>query len=460
MKVLWLCNFMLPAVAEKLGQKGTNKEGWISGMAEVILRRQESNDVSLGIAFPVPAHMDGLREELEIYGNRLRCFGFYEDTAHPEQYQEALEERLAGILKEFGPDVVHCYGTEYPHTLAMCRVCPDKKKLLISIQGLCSVYANTYFADLPEREIGRVTFRDWLKKDSLVRQKEKYVSRGEMEIAALKLAGNVAGRTDWDRFYAGLWNSQAKYHLLNETLRSCFYEGSWQAEQAKAHRIFLSQGNYPIKGLHYMLLALPRIRERFLDVEVAVAGDSIIRYETWKDKIRISAYGRYLRRLIKKYDLEKQVIFLGPLTGEQMKEQYLKSGLFVCPSTIENSPNSLGEAMLLGMPCVSADVGGVSSIFTDGVDGVLYPGFRNPENLFDVQYLQERKHMEGECGSGQLTTLEKNAAALAEAVIALWEKPQEIPKYCENAKEHARRTHDREQNYRRMLEIYEDINRS
>ena len=43
------------------------------------------------------------------------------------------------------------------------------------------------------------------------------------------------------------------------------------------------------------------------------------------------------------------------------------------PSTIENSPNSLGEAMLLGLPCISSHVGGVANMLVHGVEGFLYP---------------------------------------------------------------------------------------
>ena len=438
---------MLPAVAEHLHQTATNKEGWISGMAEVILRRRESNDIQLGIAFPVSENMDGYREELDVYGGKLTCYGFYEDTAHPENYDSGLEDRMRKITEDFKPDVIHCYGTEYPHTLAMCKAYPYKEKILISIQGLCSVYANTYFANLPQKVIRNKTFRDWLKKDSLVEQKEKYDRRGKYEMEAVKIAGNVAGRTAWDSFYTTLWNKDVKYYHLNETLRSCFYEGEWEETSADPHTIFLSQGNYPIKGLHYMLAALPRIREKYPDVKVNVAGDSVIKFETWKDKIKISAYGRYLRQLIKRFGLEKNVSFLGSLTAAQMKEQYLNCGLFVCPSTIENSPNSLGEAMILGVPCVSADVGGVSSIFVDKQDGILYDGFRTKDNAFDLTYITDTKEL----------TLEEIADALADAVITMWDDPATSREYCKNAMQHARDTHDREKNYGRMIEIYESI---
>ena len=42
-----------------------------------------------------------------------------------------------------------------------------------------------------------------------------------------------------------------------------------------------------------------------------------------------------------------------------MKQEYLRCNVFVCPSSIENSPNSLGEAQILGVPCIASYVGGI-----------------------------------------------------------------------------------------------------
>ena len=56
-----------------------------------------------------------------------------------------------------------------------------------------------------------------------------------------------------------------------------------------------------------------------------------------------------------------------------MKEEYLKANVFVMPSTIENSPNSLAEAMALGVPTVASDVGGVTDFAQHKTEAYIYP---------------------------------------------------------------------------------------
>ena len=43
MKVLWLCNIMLPAIAQELELPYSNREGWLTGIYERICREKKRN---------------------------------------------------------------------------------------------------------------------------------------------------------------------------------------------------------------------------------------------------------------------------------------------------------------------------------------------------------------------------------------------------------------------------------
>jgi glycosyltransferase involved in cell wall biosynthesis len=84
-------------------------------------------------------------------------------------------------------------------------------------------------------------------------------------------------------------------------------------------------------------------------------------------------YGRFLRRRIRELGLHDCVEFLGYLDGPAMAQALASSHAFVMTSFIENSPNSLAEAMLVGMPCVASFVGGIPSMVKHNETGLLYP---------------------------------------------------------------------------------------
>ena len=104
------------------------------------------------------------------------------------------------------------------------------------------------------------------------------------------MAVHVTGRTDFDREYVSRINPNIIYHFMNETLREEFYHDSWNIDTIERYSVFLSQGNYPIKGLHYVLDILPELVEEHEETMLYVAGDVITAHKTLKDKIKISGY--------------------------------------------------------------------------------------------------------------------------------------------------------------------------
>ena len=108
-----------------------------------------------------------------------------------------------------------------------------------------------------------------------------------------------------------------------------------------------------------------------------------------------------------------------------MKQAYLSANVFVLPSTIENSPNSLGEAMLLGVPCAASLVGGVSNLLADGKEGLVYQ-----------------------------STAPYMLAYYVNQVFAMGDQAETLGAA---AREHALKTHDPEKNLRDLLDIYRKL---
>lgn len=421
MKVLWVCNIMLPMIAEELGLKASNREGWLTGLANMILGNAGKNQIDLGICFPVNTTSGAVRGEME----GIKYYGFYENVAKETEYESTLDASMEHILAEFQPDMVHIFGTEFPHTLAMTRAFDNPDHTLIGIQGVCAACAEHYTDGIPPFVQRRYTLRDFLKKDNILDQQRKFTIRAEREAEAIRRVNHVAGRTTLDKEVSTSIHESIQYHFMNETLRSNFYGKKWDITKCKRHSIFVSQGDYPLKGFHYFLQALPSIRAVFPDTHVYVTGNQITRQDTLKSRLKISSYGRYLVQLIEENKLENCITFLGMVNSEEMCYQMLKANVFVSPSTMENSPNSVGEAMLLGTPVVASQVGGVASILTHDEDGFTYPV--NEVNR------------------------------LANYVCKFFSDDELAMQMSEHARAHAAKTHDPEENYHTLMEIYNDI---
>lgn len=351
---------------------------------------------------------------------------YMEKEAHI--YTKDLESLFARELTDFCPDIVHIWGTEYGHTLAMVNAAEKTgylDKVVVSIQGLCSVIARHYAEGIPYSVQYGNTLRDFIKRNSILDQRRKFARRGRWEVAALRKVKHVIGRTAWDKACTTQINPGVTYHFCNETLREEFYEGRWRYDECKKYRIFASGCDYPVKGFHYLLEALAEVVKRYPGVEVVVSGADPFPRKIRFEKLRKSVYAKYMMDLIHKHHLEGKVKALGFLSAAQMREEFLRANVFVLPSTIENSPNAMGEAMLLGVPCVAGAVGGVTDMIAHKKEGYVYQS--------TAPYMLAHYIMEVFSQKGQ-----------AEAMGAA-------------ARERAVKTHDPEKNLADLLDIYREI---
>lgn len=358
MKILWITNIMLPPICEATGHKGYSVGGWMYSSLKN-LKTNSNNKYAVATIY----NGDKLIEQ-EIEGTTWYLLPM--KGKKTVKYNKSLERYWREIQNTFNPNVVHIHGSEYPHGLAYINAC-GPSGVVVSIQGLISVYTRYYASGIAFSDTKKTTFRDKIRRDGILRGQKSFEKRGRFEIELLSHVNHIIGRTEWDKAHAWAINPKAQYHHCGETLRDSFYNHRWVYEKCEPHSIFVSQASYPIKGVHMLFEALPLILHHYPDTKVYVAGYDSTVAPWW----RIGSYGKYLKKMIARLGISEHIEFTGMLDEKAMCDRYLKSNLFVCCSAIENSPNSLGEAQLLGMPYVASFVGGVPEIAGMNAD-VLY----------------------------------------------------------------------------------------
>ncbi|QDT65700.1 glycosyltransferase family 4 protein [Calycomorphotria hydatis] len=111
------------------------------------------------------------------------------------------------------------------------------------------------------------------------------------------------------------------------------------------------------KGIRYFIEAAARIQRTHPDVEFLISGSGPEEH--------------HLRRLVRDSGLAGKVTFVSSLYDFQRSITALD--LFCLPSLQQGLGTTMLEAMALGRPVIASQVGGVDSIVTDGVTGLIVP---------------------------------------------------------------------------------------
>ena len=364
MNVLLVSMVKFPPLCDFLHEKRPTNCGWIYSSVKSLLNI--SSDVHLGVVVgdKVVKLCHYIVENIDYYVVPVKDLG---------KCTKSMIRCCKTVIDEFQPDLIHIYGTEHSMALAMAKANMKKYPILASIQGLASVierYADGY---LPEHcKFFNVTFYDFYRGTFLLRLKHVFKKRGNCEEQVIQLLTHITGRTTWDKVHVLTVNPSLNYFHMDETLRENFYHGrKWSQNTCKLHTIFVSNSIEPIKGAHNIVKALPIILRRFPDTRVYFVGKDVFSQDI-KVRLSLSGYNLYLKRLIKKLHVREHVSFLGTLSAEEMKEAFLSAHVYVLPSAIENSPNSLGEAQLLGVPAIGTYCGGIPDMISDRETGYLY----------------------------------------------------------------------------------------
>ncbi len=368
MKVLWLTSS--PAGASNYIKQNTPGRGWIASLGDVM---KVCEDFELALCF---------------FNNTINDFKFSYDgiTYYPikdklstktkkilsKAFLTMWDSNLSDLLKvveDYKPDIIQLFGTE---TGLGEIVGNTKVPIIIHIQGLInpcisnwlpkgfklsSVFLNSSFKDLILR---RDLYSDYLLLRKMAKR-EEYI---------IKNSKYFFGRTDWDKRIIKLFNADSEYFLCNEVLRPLIYESKWKHKSNGTLKLVSTINPQIYKGLDIVL-----------ETAKLLKGKSNIKFE-W-NIIGLENDNRVVKIIEKTKGLkfkDNSVYFKGVKQVSDLVSELLDSNIFIHPSHIDNSPNSVCEAMLMGMPVIAGNVGGVASLIETGQNGICY----NSQDPYDL----------------------------------------------------------------------------
>jgi glycosyltransferase involved in cell wall biosynthesis len=185
----------------------------------------------------------------------------------------------------------------------------------------------------------------------------------QREKMILKSCKYFMGRTDWDKRLSAVLSPNSRYFLCNEVMRSGFYQNRWHEPENQNEYIITSTiRNNIYKGLETIFASKKLLKQHFPEFNITwrIAGINM------KDEITFLTE-RKLDARLEDYNIK----LLGSLNEDGLIKEMMNANLFVHASHIDNSPNSVCEAMLLGMPVIASYVGGTPSIISDKIEGLL-----------------------------------------------------------------------------------------
>lgn len=276
-----------------------------------------------------------------------------------------LQTEIDKILLDANPDIIHVFGTEGAFsTLNTYTNIP----VVFHLQGLINPYLNTY---LP---INQSKYSFYFNSNYFINnfignspafELKRFKNQSKREVNVLKSVKYVMGRTDWDKTVVKLFNSKVHYFHVDEVLRSVFYEeiSSNFKEKNNVLHIVSTLSPTVYKGIDVVLKTAKVLKELMnINFQWEIIGldsnSKLLKHFEKSEKIKHS---------------EVNIICTGRKSPEQLLESLQKADVYVHPSYIDNSPNSLCEAQIVGLPVIACNVGGVYSLVEHGYTGFLVP---------------------------------------------------------------------------------------
>jgi len=385
LKVLWLCPYPHEQI-QGSDDNPVHPAPWITELEKEICHKVE---------LTVASCSNRLKQVIKLKKNSVG----YIFCPSPRLRYDMLSlyrlriRRLFDALKEIGPefDVIHVHGTEHQYEIVARKL---SRPYVVSMQGVMR-----YYRAYHPREFSAV-YASWILNSIY-------------EHTGVKHGTDFICRTRFDSGFVRELNPLARIHTNWELIRKEFTQGGCNE---KSRNLLFLGGTSTFKGFREAMHCLNAVRSRGLDMRLRCCGHG--------NRAAVD-------RLIKKHRLNlrsRDIELLGYQSAQQIADLFKDSLCLIHPSYMDNSPNSICEAQVSGLPVIASDVGGVGSLITDGDTGMLVKRY--------------------------------DADGLADKVCRLAADPALYRSISERSRSLALQRHNREKIVNNTLEIYQNLAKS
>lgn len=334
---------------------------WIDAMIDELGKKD-----SISLAFALQSDHSTLKKRtvkgITLYGmpdfkSRNIIIKTYEHLINKDVTGK-INQQVLKAVEDFNPDIIQVFGSENPFGL-IARM--QYRPVIMYIQGFLSVVVEKWHSGISRWDQFRfASFKDLLLRYSIFSEYYTDSRRAEREREILKQCKYYLGRTDFDKRIVSLLSPGSKYFHCEEFIREDFFHARWDRSLGMVVRCVSILKGTSYKGID-LLVETMHILQKYssFSFEFNICG---ITDEEELVRIIRRKYGR------KSF---QGINFLGRKVTKDLIALMCDSDFYLHPSYMENSPNSVCEAMILGMPVISTNVGGVSSLITDKKEGIL-----------------------------------------------------------------------------------------
>jgi glycosyltransferase involved in cell wall biosynthesis len=275
-------------------------------------------------------------------------------------------DRINQVIDSYKPNIIHVFGTENCFINIKNYT---KIPVVFHLQGLVTPLVLNFFPPNTSQMsilLSKYFFFQNLLSTSPFFQYKKWINQAKLEKSILKDSKYISGRTNWDSTISKMLSSDSKYFHIDEVLRDEFYLAKMKelkSEYTRTIKIASTISPSLYKGIDVIFLTLKHLNDfyniRFEWTVIGVSDNSsIVKY--FKNKLLSRSFNSSL-------------FLVGKKNASEIVDILNISDLYVHPSRFENSPNSICEAQLIGLPVIAFDTGGISSLILQRETGVLVP---------------------------------------------------------------------------------------